>query len=159
MASERKFVAENGENGQTGKKHGKNGADTIIKVPEGTLIKDAESGKIIFDMASAKEYVLCKGGRGGWGNRHFATPTRQIPRFAKNGTLGEEKEVIDISALVGDGQKGHGGGDAELVKSLYTALTESQESTTSLKASIECHLMGIAAEESRHSHETIKVHK
>ena len=73
--------------------------------------------------------------------------------------FGEEKEVIDISALVGDGQKGHGGGDAELVKSLYTALTKSQESTTSLKASIECHLMGIAAEESRHSHETIKVHK
>ena len=90
----RKFVAENGENGQTGKKHGKNGADTVIKVPEGTLIKDAESGKIIFDMASAKEYVLCKGGRGGWGNRHFATPTRQIPRFAKNGTKGEEREVI-----------------------------------------------------------------
>lgn len=90
----RKFVAENGENGQTGKKHGKNGSDTVIKVPEGTLIKDAESGKIIFDMASAREYVLCKGGRGGWGNRHFATPTRQIPRFAKNGTKGEEREVI-----------------------------------------------------------------
>ncbi len=90
----RKFVAQNGENGKGGKMHGKNGEDVIILVPQGTLIKDAESGKIIFDMANADEYVLCKGGRGGWGNRHFATPTRQIPRFAKSGTKGEEREVI-----------------------------------------------------------------
>ena len=90
----RKFIAENGECGKTGKKHGKNGEDVIIPVPRGTLIKDVESGKIIFDMASADEYVVCRGGRGGWGNRHFATPTRQIPRFAKNGTKGEEKEVL-----------------------------------------------------------------
>ena len=89
----RKFVAENGANGEGGKRHGKNGKDVIIDVPRGTLIKDAESGKIIFDMANADEYVLCKGGRGGWGNRHFATPTRQIPRFAKSGTKGEEREV------------------------------------------------------------------
>ena len=90
----RKFIAENGANGMGGKKHGRNGEDVIIDVPEGTLIKDPESGKIIFDMASANEYVLCKGGRGGWGNRHFATPTRQIPKFAKSGTKGEEKEVL-----------------------------------------------------------------
>ncbi len=90
----RKFVAENGENGKGGKMHGKNGADVIILVPAGTLIKDAASGKIIFDMANASEYVLCKGGRGGWGNRHFATPTRQIPRFAKSGTKGEEREIV-----------------------------------------------------------------
>ena len=90
----RKFIAENGENGKTGKKHGKNGEDVIIPVPEGTLIKDVESGKIIFDMAKASEYVVCHGGRGGWGNRHFATPTRQIPRFAKGGTKGEEREVL-----------------------------------------------------------------
>lgn len=90
----RKFVAEPGENGKGGKMHGKNGADVIIKVPAGTLIKDPETGKVIFDMANAPEYVLCKGGRGGWGNRHFATPTRQIPRFAKNGTKGEEREVL-----------------------------------------------------------------
>ncbi|MBR2650978.1 MAG: GTPase ObgE [Clostridia bacterium] len=90
----RKFVAENGDNGSGGKRHGKNGADLIINVPEGTLIKDPESGKIIFDMASADEYVVCRGGRGGWGNRHFATPTRQIPRFAKSGTKGEEREVL-----------------------------------------------------------------
>ncbi len=90
----RKFVAENGGDGKADKMHGKNGADVIIPVPQGTLIKDAETGKIIFDMANADEYVLCKGGRGGWGNRHFATPTRQIPRFAKNGTKGEEREVL-----------------------------------------------------------------
>ncbi len=90
----RKFVAEDGGNGMADKKHGKNGADVIIPVPQGTLIKDPESGKIIFDMASAEEFVVCKGGRGGWGNRHFATPTRQIPRFAKSGTAGEEKEVL-----------------------------------------------------------------
>ena len=90
----RKFVAENGGNGMAGKKHGKNGADVVILVPAGTLIKDPESGKIIFDMADNREFVLCRGGRGGWGNRHFATPTRQIPRFAKSGTKGEEREVL-----------------------------------------------------------------
>ena len=90
----RKFIAENGENGKGGKMHGKSGTDIIIPVPAGTLIKDPATGKIIFDMASADEYVVCKGGRGGWGNRHFATPTRQIPRFAKSGTKGEEREVL-----------------------------------------------------------------
>ncbi len=90
----RKFTAEPGADGKSGKMHGKNGADVIIPVPRGTLIKDTETGKIIFDMANADEYVLCKGGRGGFGNRHFATPTRQIPRFAKSGTKGEEREVI-----------------------------------------------------------------
>ena len=90
----RKFSAENGENGKGGKMHGKNGEDIIISVPPGTLIKNPVSGKIIHDMAKTDEYVLCRGGRGGWGNRHFATPTRQIPRFAKNGTRGEEREVL-----------------------------------------------------------------
>ena len=89
----RKFIAENGTNGMAGKMHGKNGKDTVILVPRGTLIREKESGRIIFDMANADEYVLCKGGRGGWGNRHFATPTRQIPRFAKSGTKGEERTV------------------------------------------------------------------
>ena len=90
----RKFVAENGDNGKGGKMHGKSGTDVVIKVPRGTLLKDPESGKVIYDMANGGPYVLCKGGRGGWGNRHFATPTRQIPRFAKSGTKGEEREVL-----------------------------------------------------------------
>jgi len=90
----RKFVAEPGGNGMAGKMHGKNGKDVIIPVPRGTLIRDKESGRIIFDMAKSDEYVLCKGGRGGWGNRHFATPTRRAPRFAKNGLEGEAKELL-----------------------------------------------------------------
>ncbi len=89
----RKFIAENGENGKGRKFHGKSGEDTVILVPPGTLLKDPESGKIIFDMSRDREFIACRGGRGGWGNRHFATPTRQIPRFAKSGTKGEEKEI------------------------------------------------------------------
>ncbi len=90
----RKFVAENGSGGMGDKMHGKSGKDVVLLVPPGTLIKDAETGRILFDMASADEHILCKGGRGGWGNRHFSTPTRQIPRFAKAGTKGEEREVL-----------------------------------------------------------------
>lgn len=90
----RKFVAENGGNGKPCKMHGKNGEDLVITVPPGTLLKDAASEKIIFDMSSDREYIAAHGGRGGWGNRHFATPTRQIPRFAKNGTQGEARELL-----------------------------------------------------------------
>ena len=92
----RKFVAENGGNGGGNKFHGKNGEDVIILVPAGTLIKDIETGKIIHDMSEndGADFVCCKGGRGGWGNRHFATPTRQVPMFAKNGTQGQEREVL-----------------------------------------------------------------
>ena len=90
----RKFLAENGENGKAAKMHGRNGEDLVVLVPPGTLLRDAESGKIIFDMSNDREFIACKGGRGGWGNRHFATPTRQIPRFAKSGTKGEERELL-----------------------------------------------------------------
>ena len=90
----RKFVAQNGDNGKGEKFHGRSGDDVIISVPPGTLIRDAESGKIIKDMSENEDFIVCRGGRGGWGNRHFATPTRQIPRFAKNGTKGEERELI-----------------------------------------------------------------
>ncbi len=90
----RKFVAENGANGMPDKMHGKNGKDVILLVPRGTIIRDADSGRILFDMAKADEYVVCRGGRGGWGTRPFAPPKRQIPRFAKNGTNGEERELL-----------------------------------------------------------------
>ncbi len=92
----RKFIAENGGNGSGNKFHGKTGEDVIVLVPRGTLIKDAETGKVIHDMSEddGADYICCRGGRGGWGNRHFATPTRQVPMFAKNGTRGQEKEVI-----------------------------------------------------------------
>ena len=90
----RKFVATSGEGGKGDKFHGKSGEDLRLPVPLGTIVRDADSGKIIKDMSEEGEFILCRGGRGGWGNKHFATPTRQIPRFAKNGIPGQEREVI-----------------------------------------------------------------
>lgn len=90
----RKFIAANGGNGKGAKFHGATADDVIITVPRGTLIKDANTGRIIKDMSDDADFICCKGGRGGWGNKHFATPTRQVPNFAKNGTKGEEKEII-----------------------------------------------------------------
>lgn len=90
----RKFIAERGGDGKGAKFHGKNGEDVVVLVPPGTLIRDAESGKIIQDMSNCDDFLCCHGGRGGWGNKHFATPTRQVPMFAKSGTKGEEREVI-----------------------------------------------------------------
>ena len=90
----RKFIAGNGGNGKGAKFHGATADDLVIMVPRGTLIKDANTGRIIKDMSDDEDFICCKGGRGGWGNKHFATPTRQVPNFAKNGTKGEEKEVI-----------------------------------------------------------------
>lgn len=98
----RKFTAQNGEDGKGGKCHGKNGDDVIIKVPAGTLIRDADSGRIIRDMSDGEDFILCRGGRGGFGNKHFATPTRQVPNFAKNGTPGEEKEIILELKIIAD---------------------------------------------------------
>ncbi len=91
-----KFIAARGGDGKGSKFHGATAEDLVIMVPPGTLIKDAESGRIIHDMSEndGADYLVCRGGRGGWGNRHFATPTRQVPMFAKNGTEGEEKEVV-----------------------------------------------------------------
>ena len=98
----RKFVAEHGGNGEGGKRHGKNGADTVILVPRGTIIRDAESGRILHDMSDGAPYVACRGGRGGWGNKHFATATRQVPRFAKDGLAGEEKTLLLELKMIAD---------------------------------------------------------
>ena len=98
----RKFKAENGSDGSGSKYHGKNGADLVLPVPPGTVIKDAPTGLVIQDMSECDTFVICKGGRGGWGNRHFATPTRQIPRFAKPGLIGEEKEIILELKMIAD---------------------------------------------------------
>jgi len=89
------FKAEHGENGRTKRQFGKAGEDLIIKVPPGTLVKDAETNQVIVDLKDKDQtYVIAKGGRGGRGNAKFATPTRQAPSFAEPGTKGVQKEVI-----------------------------------------------------------------
>ena len=98
----RKYVAENGADGSGSRRTGKDGKDLIIRVPEGTVVRDPESGQIIQDMSGCDRYVLAHGGRGGWGNQHFATPTRQAPRFAKAGLPGQAMEVILELKLLAD---------------------------------------------------------
>ncbi len=90
----RKFSAENGENGRKKRMHGKNGKDLILKVPEGTVIKDAATDKVIVDMSGEDmEVVVLRGGRGGNGNQHYATSTMQVPKYAQPGQDGVEAEV------------------------------------------------------------------
>ena len=98
----KKYVAANGEPGGTKRCFGKDGDDIIIKVPRGTLIKDGETGALIHDMSDDKPFVAARGGRGGWGNAHFATPTRQAPRFAKPGQEGDERFIILELKLIAD---------------------------------------------------------
>jgi len=98
----RKYQAPAGEDGQGKRCKGRKGEDLVIRVPRGTVVRDAETNEIMQDMSSSEDYVLCRGGRGGWGNQHFATPTRQVPRFAKAGTPGEEHEVVLELKLLAD---------------------------------------------------------
>ena len=98
----RKFEAKKGNNGAGGRKYGKAAEDLIVKVPVGTLVRDAESGRIIADLSGKEPVVIARGGKGGWGNKHFATPTRQVPNFAKAGLPGEEHEVILELKLLAD---------------------------------------------------------
>ena len=108
----RKFVAPNGQAGMASKCHGKNAENLEIPVPPGTVIKDGNTGKIIKDMsdadvAEAGRFVLLKGGNGGFGNSHFATPTRQTPNFAKSGIKGKELEVeLELKMLADAGLVG-----------------------------------------------------
>ncbi len=98
----RKYVAENGMDGGGKRCSGKDGQPLIIKVPLGTVIRDAETGEVIRDMSDDEPFVLARGGNGGWGNKHFATPTRQAPRFAKAGLPGQEKLVSLELKLLAD---------------------------------------------------------
>ena len=98
----RKYAAPNGEDGRGSNQFGKSGENLIINMPIGTVVKDAETGLIIADISEEKDYLIAKGGKGGLGNQHFATPTRQIPNFAKPGFHGEERDVILELKLIAD---------------------------------------------------------
>lgn len=99
----RKYKAQNGEDGRPAKCRGKNGEDIVIKVPCGTVIKNAATGGVIADLTyDGEEFIAAKGGSGGFGNVHFATPTRQVPRFAKPGLAGQQLEVILELKLLAD---------------------------------------------------------
>jgi len=98
----RKYSAQAGANGQGRKMAGKRGEPLVIDVPRGTVVRDAESGAIIVDMSTGEDFIIAKGGRGGWGNAHYATPTRQVPRFAKAGLKGQERDVILELKLLAD---------------------------------------------------------
>ena len=98
----RKYVAGNGADGAGKRCTGRDGEDLVIRVPRGTVIRDGETQEIIQDMSQTDRFVLCRGGRGGWGNQHFATPTRQVPRFAKAGLPGQSREVVLELKLLAD---------------------------------------------------------
>ena len=97
-----KFVAGNGMNGQGKRCNGKDGESLIIRVPRGTVVRDTATNAIMHDRATGEDWVAAKGGRGGWGNMHFATPTRQVPRFAKPGLEGESFELTLELKLLAD---------------------------------------------------------
>ena len=104
----RKYSAPNGEGGKGGRCNGKKGKDLEIKVPRGTIIREANSKAVMADMSKTERFVAAKGGKGGWGNIHFATSTRQVPRFAKPGTPGEEWEVsLELKLLADVGLVGY----------------------------------------------------
>ena len=98
----RKYTAQAGVNGQGRNMNGKRGENLIIQVPRGTVVRDAETGAVIIDMSTGEDFILAKGGRGGWGNAHYATPSRQVPRFAKAGLKGQERDVILELKLLAD---------------------------------------------------------
>ena len=98
----RKYAAPCGQNGAGRNMSGKRGENLIIQVPRGTVVRDAESGQIIVDMSTGEDHIIAKGGRGGWGNSHYATATRQTPRFAKAGLKGQERDIILELKLLAD---------------------------------------------------------
>lgn len=98
----RKYRAQDGASGGANKCTGKSGENTVIKVPLGTVVKDEETGRIIADLSDETPVTIAKGGRGGWGNTHFKSSTRQIPRFSKAGTPGEERNLVLELKLLAD---------------------------------------------------------
>ena len=98
----RKYAAQNGEPGRGGRQYGRKGQDLEIRVPRGTVIREVQSGAVMADMSKTERFIAAKGGKGGWGNMHFATPTRQVPRFAKAGLPGESHDVFLELKLLAD---------------------------------------------------------
>ncbi len=98
----RKYFAENGQPGGTSRCNGKSAPDLVLRVPMGTLVKDAKTGRIIADISGDEDVIIAKGGKGGWGNSHFSTPTRQVPKFAKPGVPGEALDVTLELKLLAD---------------------------------------------------------
>lgn len=98
----RKYIAEKGQNGSSRNCTGRNAPDLVINVPRGTIVRETKSGRILADLSGNEPVIICKGGKGGRGNAHFATPTRQIPRFAKPGFRGDEYEVTLELKLIAD---------------------------------------------------------
>ena len=104
----RKYAAKNGLPGGGDRKHGKNGEELEIRVPRGTVIRELSSGAVMADMSKTERFFAARGGKGGWGNQHFATPTRQAPRFAKPGAPGEEWEIsLELKLLADVGLIGY----------------------------------------------------
>lgn len=99
----RKYIADRGENGSKRNRSGKGGNDLVVRVPSGTIVKEKETGRIIADISEDnQEEIIAKGGKGGAGNQHFATPTRQVPNFARNGMPGKEYTVVLELKLIAD---------------------------------------------------------
>lgn len=98
----RKYQAQRGENGSSKRCTGKSAPDLVIKVPRGTVIREAQSGRILADISGDEPVIVAKGGRGGKGNQHFASSTRQVPRFAKPGFVGEKMDVVLELKLLAD---------------------------------------------------------
>ena len=96
------YTAEDGQPGRGARCSGKNAPDLIIKVPLGTLVREFETGRILADISGFEPVTVAKGGKGGWGNAHFATPTRQIPRFARPGYPGESFDLLLELKLLAD---------------------------------------------------------
>ena len=98
----RKYTAPDGENGRGARQKGRDAEDLVIRVPRGTVLKEADSGLVVADLSGDEPVVVAKGGRGGWGNARFATPTRQIPKFAKPGLPGEELHLTLELKVIAD---------------------------------------------------------
>lgn len=119
----KRYIAQNGENGRGKRCSGKNAPDLVIRVPKGTLIREKNSGKILADVSGEEPVLVARGGKGGWGNQHFATATRQVPQFAKPGLPGEEFEcTLELKLLADVGLVGFPNvGKSTLISALSAA--------------------------------------